>query len=91
MSISKPISHWYMDSSTAEWRAEMRKIEADHVFDLQAERLEKLHELASARDRLRNAIVDSQAQTQRLIRELADTETEHSLLAAEAHVVGGAK
>lgn len=91
MSISKPISHWYMDSSTAEWRAEMRKIEADHVFDLQAERLEKLHELASSRDRLRKAIAKSEAETIRLQRELADTITELGMLAAESHVYGGVK
>lgn len=91
MSISKPISHWYMDSSTPEWRAEMRKIESDHVFDLQAERLEKLHELASSRDRLRKAIAKSEAETIRLQRELADTITEFGMLAAEAHVYGGVK
>lgn len=91
MSISKPISHWYMDSSTAEWRAEMRKIESEHVLDLQLERLEKLAEMRATRDHLRNAVLKSQAETQRLVRLLAETETELSLLAAEAHVYGGVK
>lgn len=78
------ISHYINGSATGEWLSEMRKIEAEgDALDLHLERLERLRDLRRTKARLQAAVTDSEAETIRLQRELADTITELGILTAQ--------